>query len=112
MSSHLPVLGLTGEEHGVLVLRLLALLAILNLLGALLSLDAVILGKGALVAGTTGVGEEVRADRLDAAQGGAGQLANGLEVLFAAPALSEDRQRQLNRSDGSHSFLSDIWQNK
>lgn len=68
--TNLPVLGLALKHHGVLGLALVALIAILDLLGALLGLNAVILGKGALVAGSSGVGEEVRADRLDAALGG------------------------------------------
>ncbi|CRK32816.1 hypothetical protein BN1708_005918 [Verticillium longisporum] len=35
--------------------------------------------------------EEVRADRLDGALGGGGQLADGLEVLLSRPALGEGR---------------------
>lgn len=50
------------------------------------------------------MGEEVRANRLDASLGGTRQLANGLEVLVGTPALSEGRQRQFNRSDGSHDY--------
>lgn len=102
--TYLPVLGLGLEHHGVLLFVLLAVVGGLGLLGILLGLDAVILRKGALVASTAGVGEEVRANRLNGALGGTRQLANGLEVLFGAPALREDRQRQLNRGDGSHCF--------
>lgn len=104
VQAHLPVLGLELQQHGVLLLILLALVSVLGLLDALLSLDAVILGKGALVAGAAGMGEEVRADGLDAPLGGTRQLANGFEVLVGTPALSEGRQRQFNRSDGSHDY--------
>jgi hypothetical protein len=90
--TYLPVLGLTLQQHGVLGLADVALVAVLDLLGALLSLDAVILGEGTLVASTTGVSKEVRANGLDASLDGAGELADGLEVLFGTPALREDGQ--------------------
>jgi hypothetical protein len=46
----LPVLGLTGEHHGILILRDVLILLILSLLDVLLSLDALILGESAGVA--------------------------------------------------------------
>lgn len=108
-ASYLPVLGLSLEHHGVLGLAHLALIGVLDLLGALLGLDAVILGKGALVTGTAGVGEEVRADGLDASLRGARELANGLEVLVCAPALREDRQRQSVGCNRGHFYGVDAW---
>lgn len=103
--AYLPVLGLSRQHHGVLGLAHLALVGVLDLLGALLGLDAVILGKGALVAGAAGVGKEVRADGLDAALRGAGQLANGLEVLVGGPALRQDRQGQGVWRGGGHFYV-------
>lgn len=87
---HLPVLGLQLQHHGVLRLADVALVAILDLLGILLRLDAVVLGKGAVVARAARVGEEVRPDGLNAALRGARELADGLEVLVAAPARGQD----------------------
>lgn len=104
----LPVLGLALQHHGILGLADLAIIVLLNVLGALLGLDAVILGKGALVAGAAGVGEEVRADGLDGALRGGADLADGLEVLFGGPARGEDRQRPGDDGGGSHLSLS-MW---
>lgn len=53
--SYLPVLGLTLKHHGVLRLADLPCILLLDVLSTLLGLDAVILGKGALVAGAAGV---------------------------------------------------------
>lgn len=89
-------------QHGVLGLALFALIDILNLLGALLSLDAVILGESALVAGSSSVGEEVRSDGLDASLDSLRELANGLEVLLGAPSAGEGGQRQGTDSYGCH----------
>lgn len=98
--TNLPVLGITLEHHGVLGLADIAVVVLLDLLGALLGLDSVILGEGALVAGTAGVCQEVRADRLDCALRRAlgGELANRLEVFFGSPALREGRKRNSNKS--------------
>lgn len=55
------------------------------------------------MAGTAGVGEEVRANRLDAALHSIGQLADSFEVLVGAPAGGQDRQRQGDDvRNGSH----------
>ena len=99
-STNLPVLGIAREHHGVLGLGNIALVVLLDVLGALLGLDAVILGEGALVAGTAGVGEEVRADGLNDALGNLvlGDLADGLEVLLGGPALREGGERKGNHS--------------
>jgi hypothetical protein len=43
---------------------------------------------------SAGIGQEVRANRLDVAVRGSGELADGLEVLLASPSRGEDRQRQ------------------
>lgn len=52
---------------------------------------------------SAGVGQEMRSNRLDAALDGAGELSDGLEVLFGAPALGESRQREGDDlRDGSH----------
>lgn len=83
---YLPVLGLTLEHHGVLRLADLPGILLLDVLGTLLGLDAVILGEGALVAGAAGVCEEVRADGLDGALCGGGDLADRLEVLVSGPS--------------------------
>lgn len=93
MSSYLPVLGFTLEHHGVLGLADLACILLLDVLGTLLGLDAIILGEGALVTGAAGVGEEVRADGLDGALGRGSDLADGLEVLISGPSFGEDGQR-------------------
>ena len=99
-STNLPVLGVAREHHGVLGLAEVALVILLDVLGTFLGLDTVILGEGALVAGATGVGEEVRADGLDGALGSLilGNLADGLEVLLGGPALREGRERKGNHS--------------
>lgn len=113
--TYLPVLGLQLQQHRVLSLALLAIVEVLDLLGALLGLDPVVLGKGSLVTGSAGVGQEVRANRLDAALDSTRELADGLEVLFGAPALGESRQREGdNLRDGSHFlvFWVFVWQKK
>ena len=101
-TTYLPVLGLTLEQHWVLRLAHLTLVSVLDVLGLLLSLDTVILGKGTLMASTAGMGEEVGANGLDAALSSTGELTNGLEVLVSGPALREARQRQGNCRDRSH----------
>lgn len=87
--SYLPILGIAGEHHWILRLADLSCIVILDLLDILLGLDAVILGKGTLVTGTAGVGEEVRTNRLDAALSCGRELANSLEVFFGRPALGK-----------------------
>jgi len=84
--THLPVLAVTLEHHGILRLADIALLVLLDLGGALLGLDAVILREGALVAGAAGMGEEVRANRLNHPLAGARDLANRLEILLGLPS--------------------------
>ena len=101
MNTYLPVLGLALEHHGVFGLADLAIVVLLDLLGPLLCLDAIILGEGSLVAGTAGVGEEVRANGLDGPLDSLGQLANGLEILLGRPALRESRNSARNLY-GSH----------
>lgn len=103
--TYLPVLGLALEHHGILRLADLAIILLLDLLGTLLGLDTVILGEGTLVAGTTGVGEEVRTDGLDGALGRGADLADGLEVLLGGPALGEDWERTGDNSGGHHLFF-------
>ena len=56
------------------------------------------------MAGTAGVGEEVRANGLDGSLDSLGQLANGLEILLGSPALWESRDRARNLH-GSHCKL-------
>lgn len=92
--TNLPVLGFSGEHHGIFRLRDLAIVNVLDILGLLLGLDAIILRKSALVASTAGVGEEVRANRLDAALNGSRKVTQGLEVLVGSPALREDGERK------------------
>lgn len=46
----LPVLSLTGEHHGVLILGDIVILLILSLLNVLLSLETLILREGTVVA--------------------------------------------------------------
>jgi len=94
--TYLPVLGVASEQHRILRLADVAFVVLLDLLGALLGLYPIILGEGALVAGTAGVGQEVRADRLDGALCGMvlGDLADGLEVLLGSPALGEGGEGQ------------------
>lgn len=94
--AYLPVLGIT-EEHGwVLRLTDLSSIIILNLLHAVLGLDAVILREGALVTGTTGVGQEVWADRLNAAVIGTGDSADSLEVFVRSPSGWKDWEGEGN----------------
>lgn len=102
LCSYLPVLGLTLQHHGVLGLADLAGILLLDVLGTLLSLDAVVLGEGTLVAGTTGVSEEVRADGLDCPLGRGGNLADGLEILLGGPSLWEDGQSASHKSCVRH----------
>lgn len=104
--TYLPVLGFTLKHHGILRLADLAIILLLDLLGTLLGLDTVILGEGTLVAGTTGVGEEVRADRLDGALRRGADLADGLEVLLGGPTLGEDWERTGDNGGGRHFFFS------
>lgn len=100
--TNLPVLGLEGEGHGVLRLADVAVIVILDLLGALLGLYPIILGESALVASTAGVRKEVRTDRLDGALDGAlfGDLADGFEILLSGPSLGEGGKRE--RDGGRH----------
>lgn len=107
--TYLPVLGLTLKHHGVLRLADVAVVVLLDVLGLLLGLDAVILGEGALVAGTAGMGQEVRANRLNGALGRAGSLADGLEVLLGRPALGEGGKRPLDLGRGRHIRLLTSW---
>ncbi|KAI6775053.1 hypothetical protein HG530_001811 [Fusarium avenaceum] len=88
-ATYLPVLSLTLEHHGILVLALVADITIFDVLGALLSLDAVILRECALVAGSSGVGKEVRSNRLDASLSSLRKLADGLEVLISSPTAGK-----------------------
>lgn len=99
---YLPVLGLALEHHRVLRLALIADVAILDVLGALLSLDTVILRESALVAGTAGVGEEVRSNRLDGSLSSLSELADGLEVLVGSPAAGKGGKGEGHSSHGSH----------
>ena len=101
-TTYLPVLGLTLEHHGVLGLALVADITIFDVLGTLLSLDTVVLGEGALVAGSSSVGEEVRTDRLDASLSSLRKLADSLEVLIGSPATGEGGERECHSSYGSH----------
>jgi hypothetical protein len=94
--AYLPVLGV-AEKHGwVLRLADFASIIILNLLHILLGLDAVILREGALVTSTAGMGEEVWADRLDAAISSARDRADSLEVLVRSPSGWKDWERERN----------------
>lgn len=105
-ATYLPVLGLQLKHHGVLSLALLAIVHILDLLSALLGLDSVILGKGALVAGSAGVSQEMRSNRLDAALDSTRELANGLEVLIGTPTLGQGgKGKSDNLRSGSHCEL-------
>ena len=45
---------------------------------------------------STRMSQEVRAHGLDVAVGGSAQLAEGLEVLLAGPALGQDGERQVD----------------
>lgn len=92
--TYLPVLGIANEHAGVLGLAELSLIFILGLLDVLLGLDTVVLGEGALVSSSTGVCEEVWADRLDVAAGGRRDGADRLEVLLGRPSFSKGWQSQ------------------
>lgn len=48
-NAYLPVLGISGEHHRVLILRDVIILLILSALHILLSLDSLILGEGTVV---------------------------------------------------------------
>lgn len=54
------------------------------------------------MAGSAGVGQEVRANRLESALGGGGDLADELEVLVSGPALGEGGQWTSDNRDGRH----------
>lgn len=96
-ATYLPVLGFPLQHHRVLGLADVTVLLLLDILGALLGLYAVILRECALVTGPAGVGEEVRSNRLDGPLSGGAELADGLEVLLGRPALTE-----LGQSPGDH----------
>lgn len=93
---YLPILGIALQHQWVLGLRDLAIVLVLDLLGSLLGLDAVVLRESALVALSAGVGEEVRADGLDAALGRGGKVTNSLEILVGGPARRQDRKREVD----------------
>lgn len=99
VSSYLPVLGLSLEHHGVLGLANVAHITILNLARAFLGLNAIILGEGTLMTGSTSVSEEVRSHRLNAALYCLRELSDGLEILLSGPVAGQRGQRQHN---GSH----------
>lgn len=90
--AYLPVLGVARQHHRVLGLADLASIVLLDLLDVLGRLDALILGKGTLVAPPAGVGQEVRANRLDVPAGGGREMADSLEVLVSRPARRQGRQ--------------------
>jgi hypothetical protein len=51
---------------------------------------------------SAGIGQEVRANRLDGAVGRLAELADGLEVLLAGPSFGQHRQRQVDLHGGRH----------
>lgn len=75
MKTNLPIFSIALEHHGILRLANIAVIVIFHLLGAFLCLDPIVLGEGALVPGTAGVCQEVRADRLKASLCGGSDLA-------------------------------------
>lgn len=103
--TYLPVLGLTLKHHGVLRLALVADIAIFDILGALLGLDSVVLRESTLVTGPSSVGEEVRADRLDASLSSLRELANSLEVLLGSPAARKNGKGECHSSHRSHCMI-------
>jgi hypothetical protein len=100
--TYLPILGISQEHGWIFSFTDLTTVIILHLLGVLLGLDAIIFGKGALVASSASVGEEVRSNWLDAALRGCGELANCLEILLSRPTLWKDREREIDVGVSSH----------
>ena len=112
---HLPVLSLTLQQQRVLGLVNVIGVVLLDALDIGLCLDAVVFGEGALVSllqkepslvmhtnvvnsetYSAGIGQEVRANRLNIAVVCLAQLADGFEVLLTSPALGQDGQWQRN----------------
>jgi hypothetical protein len=106
--TYLPILGLTLKHHGILRLALVANIAIFDILGTLLGLDAIILRESTLVTGSSSVGEEVRADRLDASLSSLRRLANSLEVLIGSPAAGKGGKGECHSSHRSHYVMCDL----
>lgn len=102
MLSYLPVLGFALEHHRILGLADVAVFVLLDVLGTLLGLYAVILRECALVTGSASVGEEVRSNGLNGPLRSSAELAHGLEVFLSRPALGERGQRPRNHGCGSH----------
>jgi hypothetical protein len=100
--TYLPVFGISQEHGWVFSFTDLPAVIVLNLLCVLLSLDAIIFGKGALVTGSASVGEEVRTNWLDAALGSRREFANCLEVLLSRPPLRKDWEGEVYVGVGSH----------
>jgi hypothetical protein len=67
-----------------------------------LGLDTVVLRESTLVAGSSSVGEEVRADRLDASLSSLRELANSLEVLVGSPVAGKGGEWKCHSSHRSH----------
>lgn len=101
-NTYLPVSGLTLKHHRILRLADLASILLLDILSPLLCLDTVILGEGTLVAGTTGVSQEVRSNGLNSTLGAGGDLTDRLEILISSPSLREDGERTRNQSGSRH----------
>lgn len=113
-NAYLPVLGLTLQHQRVLRLVNIIGILLLDALDICLGLDAVVFGESALVTllhgrvsidvewlgdietYSAGIGQEVWANRLNVAVVGFAQLADGLEVLLASPALGQDREGECN----------------
>ena len=100
--TNLPVFGFAGEHHGVLRLRNFAIVLVLRFLNILLGLDTLILREGAVVTLATGVGQEVRANRLHVPLGGSRQSTNRFEVLVGTPALRQGGQGHVDNLRSGH----------
>ena len=101
-NANLPILGITREHHRVFWLADLAGVVILNLLDIFLGLNAVVLREGALMAGTSCVGEEMRSNGLDATLCCCSELSNCLEILLARPSLRKDGEWKGDLCMGGH----------
>lgn len=89
--TYLPVLGLSLKHDRVLWFTDLAIVQVLDLLHIFRSLDALILGEGALMSLSAGMCQEVWANRFDFAEDGSGERAYGFKVFLTRPALWQDR---------------------
>jgi hypothetical protein len=91
--SHLPVLGISSEHHGVFGFTDLSIFIIFHLFHGLRCLNALILGEGSLMSLSSGMSQEVWPNRFNLSLDGGGDGSNGFEVIFGSPAARQHWKR-------------------